>query len=169
VEAFPKHWGPIVCASRLDQAFGEGCLLGSVPRRRVALPGGPVGEPFVDADDIADVVVAVLTDDGHARRIYEASGPREVSFAEAVEELAAATGRRIRYMRASTERYAALLAGQDVPEEVVVRLRRVMDELVDGRNGAADPASSAPSAASRATSATTRGRPSPAASGTRHR
>jgi uncharacterized protein YbjT (DUF2867 family) len=128
-----------VRASRLDETLSEGCLPGSVARRHVALPGSPVGEPFVDADDIADVVVAVLTDDGHARRIYEATGPRESSFAEAVEQLAEATGRRIRYMRASTERDAALLAGQDVPEEVVVRLRRVIDKVIDGRDGTADP------------------------------
>jgi uncharacterized protein YbjT (DUF2867 family) len=128
-----------VRASRLDETLSEGCLPGSVARRHVALPGSPVGEPFVDADDIADVVVAVLTDDGHARRIYEATGPRESSFAEAVEQLAEATGRRIRYMRASTERDAALLAGRDVPEEVVVRLGRVIDKLIDGRDGTADP------------------------------
>lgn len=81
----------------------------------------------------------MLTDDGHARHSYEATGAPELSFADGVEELAEATGRRIRYMRASTERYATLLAGQDVPEEVVVRLRRVIDKLVDGRNGTAEP------------------------------
>ena len=76
----------------------------------------------------------MLTDDGHARHSYEATGAPELSFAEGVEELAEATGRRIRYMRASTERYATLLAGQDVPEEVVVRLMRVIDKLgVSGR------------------------------------
>ena len=33
--------------------------------RRVALPAGDTPEPFVDADDIADVAVAALTEDGH--------------------------------------------------------------------------------------------------------
>jgi uncharacterized protein YbjT (DUF2867 family) len=110
-----------------------------VPRHHVALAAPPVGEPFVDADDIDDVVAAVLNEDGHAGRIHEATGPRQLSIAGAVEDLAEATGRTIRYVRVSTERYAALLAEQDVPEEVVVRLRRVIDKLVDGRNAAADP------------------------------
>ena len=65
------------------------------------------------------------------------SGPRPLSFAEAVEDLAEATGRTTRYVRGSTERHAALLVEQDVPEEVVVRLTRVLTELLDGRNARA--------------------------------
>ena len=111
-----------------------------MPRRHVALAARPVGEPYVDADDIDDVVAAVLTEDGRAGPQPRGDrGPRQLSFAGAVEDLAEATGRTIRYVRVSTERYAALLAEQDVPEEVVVRLRRVIDKLVDGRNAAADP------------------------------
>lgn len=34
-----------------------------------------VGEPFIDTDDVADVAVAVLTEDGHAGRVYELTGP----------------------------------------------------------------------------------------------
>jgi uncharacterized protein YbjT (DUF2867 family) len=33
-------------------------------------------EPFADAGDIADVAVAVLSEDGHPVRIYELTGPR---------------------------------------------------------------------------------------------
>jgi hypothetical protein len=102
--------------------------------RRVALPDSPNGEPFSDPDDVADVVVAVLTDDGHARRMDEAIGPRSLSFAEAVEGLAVATGQRIRYFRISTETNAALVARQPVSEEVVIRLGRVLTGLLDGRD-----------------------------------
>lgn len=35
----------------------------------------PAGEPFVDTDDVADIAVAALTEDGHAGRIYELTGP----------------------------------------------------------------------------------------------
>jgi hypothetical protein len=52
-------------------------------------------------------------------------------FDTAVEQLAAATGRRIRHVRVSTGRCAALLADHDVPDEVVVRLTRVLATLVD--------------------------------------
>ena len=54
-------------------------------------------EPFVDADDIADVAVAALTEDGHVGQVYELTGPRLLTFADAVAEIAAATGREIRY------------------------------------------------------------------------
>jgi uncharacterized protein YbjT (DUF2867 family) len=124
----------IVRVGWVDQVFSEGCLLEPVRRRRVTLPARPVGEPFVDVGDVADVVVAALTEDGHAGRIYEATGPRLLTFAEAVEELAEATGRTIRYVPVSAEHYAALLAQHELPEEVVTRLTRVFTELLDGRN-----------------------------------
>ncbi len=58
-----------------------------------ALPAGDVREPFIDADDIADVAVAALTEAGHEGQIYEVTGPRLMTFAEAVEDIARATGR----------------------------------------------------------------------------
>jgi uncharacterized protein YbjT (DUF2867 family) len=83
--------------------------------------------------------IAMLTEIRDARRVHEATEPRIVSFTEALEELAVATGRTIRYIRISTEGCAALVAGQDVPEEVVVRLRRVVTELLDGRHARQTP------------------------------
>ena len=50
----------------------------------LALPVGDMPEPFVDVDDIADVAVAALTEDGHAGRVYELTGPRLLTFADAV-------------------------------------------------------------------------------------
>lgn len=81
----------------------------------------------------------MLTDDGQADRPNAAAGPRNSSFDEAVEHLAEATGRTIRYMRASTERRAALLADHDVPDELIVRLTRVLDTLLDGGNARPTP------------------------------
>ncbi len=133
LRASGAHW-TIVRASLLDQTFSEGCLLEPVRERRVALPARRVGEPFVDAEDVADVIVAALTGEGVDRRVYDVTGPRLLTFAEAVEELAAATGRSIRYMRVAPRHYAALLAEHEVPEEIVARLMRVFEELLDGRN-----------------------------------
>ena len=53
--------------------------------------------PVVDADDIADVVVASLIEDRHVGKIYELSGPHAVSFAEVAVKLSKATGRNIGY------------------------------------------------------------------------
>ena len=66
----------IVRASWFSQNFSEGHFAEPVAAGEVALPVGEVREPFVDADDIADVAVAALTEDGHAGRLYEVTGPR---------------------------------------------------------------------------------------------
>ena len=52
----------VVRASWFCQNFSEGEFLDMVLAGEIALPAGDVGEPFVDVDDIADVVVAALTE-----------------------------------------------------------------------------------------------------------
>lgn len=131
-EAGPE-W-TIVRAAYFDQNFSEGFFLEPVLAGEVALPAGDVREPFVDVEDIADVAVAALTEDGHGGRVYELTGPRLLSFAEAVGEIGAACGREIRYVPVSTERYAAMLADAGVPPEVVQLFTLVFPKVLDGRN-----------------------------------
>jgi uncharacterized protein YbjT (DUF2867 family) len=100
----------------------------------VALPAGDTPEPFVDADDLADVAVAALTDDRHIGQLYELTGPRLLTFAEAVAEIATATGREVRYVPVSVQEYAAAAAGQGVPSEVIDLLTYLFGEVLDGRN-----------------------------------
>ena len=78
---------------------------------RSSCPAADQLEPFIDADDIADVAVAALTDDRHIGEVYELTSPRLLTFAEAVGEIAAASGRRIDYVPVSVEEYAAGAAG----------------------------------------------------------
>jgi uncharacterized protein YbjT (DUF2867 family) len=52
-------------------------------------------EPFVDANDIADIAVAALTDDAHIGQLYELTGPRLLTFPEAIRTIALATGREL--------------------------------------------------------------------------
>jgi hypothetical protein len=113
-------------------------------RGRGRLGSGSVGEKFTDADNIADVVGAMLTDDGHADTPIDAAGRRNSSFGEAVEHLAEAMGRRISYVSVTAERCAALLADHDVPDELVVRLTRVLATLLDGDNARRTPGGDRP-------------------------
>src|SRR5215210_5268087 len=83
----------ILRSSWFSQNFSEDYMLEPVLGGEVALPAGNMPEPFVDADDIADVAVAALTEDGHGGRLYELTGPRLLTFAEAVGEIAQAAGR----------------------------------------------------------------------------
>src|SRR3546814_2619791 len=75
-------------STRTDTLFPYTTLFRSVLAGEVALPAGAVREPFIDVDDIADVAVAALTQDHHANRLYEVTGPRALTFAEAVNEIA---------------------------------------------------------------------------------
>jgi uncharacterized protein YbjT (DUF2867 family) len=121
-------------ASWFCQNFSENYLLESLIEGEVALPAGKVGEPFVDADDIADVAVAALTEDGHAGRLYELTGPRLWTFAEAVAEIGRATCRTIRYVELSPEEYASALEKAGVPPAFVTLLIYLFKEVLDGRN-----------------------------------
>jgi uncharacterized protein YbjT (DUF2867 family) len=124
----------IVRSTWFAQNFSEDYWRDFVVGGEVALPAGDVPEPFVDADDIADVAVAALTDDRHIGEVYELTGPRLLTFAEAVEEIARATGREIGYVPISLEDFAAAAAAEGVPREMIDLLTYLFAEVLDGRN-----------------------------------
>jgi uncharacterized membrane protein len=121
-------------ASWFCQNFSENYLLDPLLAGEVALPVGHVGEPFVDADDIADVAVAALTEDGHAGRLYELTGPRLWTFAQATAEIARVTRRNIRYVELSIEEDASARDSAQVPPEFVTLLTYLFTEVLDSRN-----------------------------------
>jgi uncharacterized protein YbjT (DUF2867 family) len=124
----------IVRASWFDQNFSEGEFLDMVLAGQVTLPAGDVGEPFVDVDDIADVAVAALTQDGHAGQIYEVTGPQLLTFAQAVAAIAAVTGRDIRYQQIPAEAFAAGISAAGAPEDIAWLLDYLFTTVLDGRN-----------------------------------
>lgn len=124
----------ILRASWFCQNFSENYLLEPVLSGYLELPVGNVGEPFVDAEDIADVAVAALTEDRHAGQLYELTGPRLLTFAEAMGEIARAAGREIRYVQVSMEQYKSMLTEHGVPAEYVMLLTYLFTEVLDGRN-----------------------------------
>ena len=124
----------VVRATWFSQNFSEGDFLDQVLSGEVALPAGDMGEPFVDADDIADVAVAALTDDRHIGKLYEVTGPRLLNFAEAIEEIAKASGRDVRYVPIAMADFVSAMAAQAVPGEVIDALTYLFSEVVDGRN-----------------------------------
>jgi uncharacterized protein YbjT (DUF2867 family) len=124
----------ILRSSWFCQNFSEGFFVDQLRSGEVALPAGPIREPFVDADDIADAAVAALTSDGHVGQLYELTGPRLLTFAEAVGEIAEAAGREIAYVQVPMEEYAALLEQHEVPADFVWLIRYLFTEVLDGRN-----------------------------------
>ena len=123
----------ILRCSWFCQNFSEGEFLDGVVAGELVLPASDTPEPFVDADDIADVAVAALTEEGHAGQLYELTGPRMLTFSQAVQEIARATGRRVRYLPVPLEDYAAA-AGDTVPAEVLEIVVYLFGTVLDGRN-----------------------------------
>ncbi|UGY94398.1 NmrA family NAD(P)-binding protein [Streptomyces gobiensis] len=120
----------VVRASWFDQNFSESFFLEPVLAGEIALPTGDAVEPFVDADDIAEVAVAALTDDKHIGKIYELSGPRLLSFHDVAAELSKATGREIRYTPVTIDEYRAVLEENGLP----VEFADLFGLILDGRN-----------------------------------
>jgi uncharacterized protein YbjT (DUF2867 family) len=133
LQASGAEWTIVRC-SWFMQNFSESYMLDPILAGEVALPVGSVGEPFVDVEDIADVAVAALTEPDHAGRLYELTGPRPLSFAEAVAEIARATGRSIRYVQVDPEQYAAAMTADGVPDDIVSLVSYLFSEVLDGRN-----------------------------------
>src|SRR4029077_20893464 len=133
VMASGLEWTIVRCAF-FAQNFNEGAWLDEVLAGTVSLPVEDVQEPFVDADDIADVAVAALTDDRHIGQLYELTGPRLLTFAGAPEEISRAAGREVRYVPVSIQEYATAAAEQGVPDEVIDLLTYLFGKVFDGRN-----------------------------------
>jgi len=121
-------------ASWFAQNFSEGFFLDPILAGEVALPVGSVGEPFIDIDDIADAALAALTEDRHVGQLYELTGPRLWTFADAIAEIARVTDRSIHYVQISIDEYAAAMKAMQVPPEFISLVTYLFTEVLDGRN-----------------------------------
>ncbi len=104
----------IVRPDWFNQNFDEGFFRPAVMAGEFAMPLGDVRQVFIDADDIAAVAVAALTEDGHGGQSYEVTGPEALSFGAAAEIIGSAAGRTVRY-RGSPEEYLAAQEAIGVP------------------------------------------------------
>jgi len=121
-------------ASWFAQNFSEAHFLEPIRGGELALPVADIGEPFVDVDDIADAAIAALTQDGHAGQLYELTGPRLVTFAEAVAQIAQASKRPIRFTRVSMTEYVDALEEARLPAQIVELICYLFTDVLDGRN-----------------------------------
>ncbi|MEU9699410.1 NmrA family transcriptional regulator [Streptomyces sp. NPDC047981] len=126
----------VVRASFFAQNFNEGALADGVAAGSLAFPAGGTAEPFIHADDLADVIVAALTEDGHAGVVHEVTGPRLLTFTEVAAELSAASGREVAYVPMTEGEYASLLQEFGLPEGDARWLSALFSTLLDGHNAA---------------------------------
>ncbi|MFW0794031.1 NmrA family transcriptional regulator [Gordonia sp. CPCC 205515] len=123
-----------------NQNFSEGGFADEIAAGVLTLPVGEVGEPFLDVHDIAAVAAAALCEtaaDGrnpHAGRTYELTGPRLLTFADVVRELAAARGTAVTLTSVGSQEYREYLGAFGTPNEEVDMVSNLFGTLFDGRN-----------------------------------
>ncbi|MFH6944765.1 NmrA family transcriptional regulator [Flavobacterium sp. FlaQc-50] len=133
VQSTAKNW-TIIRASWFNQNFSESFFLEPILAGFVALPRAEALEPFTDADDIADVVTACLLNNKHNSQTYELTGPRLLTFPEAVKEIAKATDRDIQFQSLTLEEYTQQLREYQVPEDHIWLINYLFEHVLDGRN-----------------------------------
>jgi uncharacterized protein YbjT (DUF2867 family) len=124
----------ILRASWFCQNFSEGYMLDAILSGNVSLPVGDTKEPFINAEDIADIAFEALTTGKHNNKLYELTGPRLLTFSEAIDEISRVCGRTIHFTEVSLDAYNNMLTSQDVPQEYISLLTYLFTEVLDGRN-----------------------------------
>lgn len=124
----------ILRASWFCQNFSEAHFLDPIVQGELALPVGDIAEPFVDVEDIAEIAAAALTQPGHSGQLYELTGPRALTFADAVAEIARATERDIGFVAVPPDAYRQVLEQEQLPAELIDLALYLFTTVLDGRN-----------------------------------
>ncbi|ADU37357.1 NAD(P)H-binding protein [Variovorax paradoxus] len=133
LQATTLDW-TIVRASWFFQNFSENYFLDEIVAGAITLPQGLAPEPFIDADDIADIAAEALVDTRHSRKLYELTGSQAFTFAEAIAQISAATNRQIDCNIISMDDYAKLLAEAGLPPDLSWLVIYLFTTVLDGRN-----------------------------------
>lgn len=133
LKSSPLKW-TIVRSAWFNQNFNEGHFLYGIKSGVLPFMAGPVKEPFVDLDDLAEVVVASLIHEKHNGKIYEVTGPELLSFEEAVMMIGTGLGCDIRYEFHDKDEYLKLLLNAGLPAGVAGHMVQAFAEILDGRN-----------------------------------
>ncbi|EAR14843.1 NmrA family NAD(P)-binding protein [Robiginitalea biformata] len=120
----------LVRASWFNQNFSEGAFLEPVLAGQVALPMPDAEIPFVDADDIADVVARVLVDDTYNGQTITVTGPRKMTWSEVVAAMANGIGKEIRYQPISIEEFKTGMKAAGLPDSYVWLFGYLFEEVL---------------------------------------
>lgn len=109
----------LVRASWFNQNFSESFLLEPILAGHVALPMPETKIPFVDTGDIAEVAVEALLQDQHNGQIYEITGPRKLTFKDAIQEIGEGIGRQIHFQTVTQPEYNKMMEVAGVPGDYI--------------------------------------------------
>ena len=138
VRASSLEW-TVLRSANFDQNFDEELFHAPLLAGELALPAGRVPEPFIDVEDVADVAATVLSEPGrHGGEVYELVGPRSMTFAEAVDVIARASGVPMTYRQIPASEYTATLVEQGVAEDAardVAAMYEVLERVQESLAG----------------------------------
>jgi uncharacterized protein YbjT (DUF2867 family) len=124
----------IVRSAWFNQNFTEGHFSYGIQTGEVVFMADTVKEPFVDLDDLSEVVVACLLQEKHDGQIYEVTGDELFTFKEAVSMIAEQMDKSVEYRAVSGDVYFDLLVQHGLPAEAAKHLVFAFSEILDGRN-----------------------------------
>lgn len=124
----------ILQCSWFMQNFSEGFFADGILEGRLVLPETTCAEPFVDADDIADVAVKALTDKRYSRQVYELTGPDLLTFRQCCQDISTVIKQPVTFQEMAMNDYTKMLREFEVQEETVWLMQYLFTEVLDGRN-----------------------------------
>jgi uncharacterized protein YbjT (DUF2867 family) len=133
LQATSLDW-TIIRASWFFQNFSENYFLDDIRAGHMTLPDSLAAEPFVDAEDIAEIAALALTGQRHSRQLYEVTGPEAITFAEAMSVIGRAVGREIQFQVVPMDVYRQVLLDAQLPLEIVELIVYLFTTVLDGRN-----------------------------------
>lgn len=120
----------IVRASWFNQNFSESFFLDPILAGHVALPKNEAKVPYIDANDIADVVVEALLNKEHNGNTYELTGPRTLTFSDVVKEISVVTKKDIQFTSISMEEYNAMMKEFNLPDSYLWLINYLFEEVL---------------------------------------
>ncbi|HTX55909.1 MAG TPA: NAD(P)H-binding protein [Candidatus Acidoferrales bacterium] len=127
----------ILRPSGFFQNFSEGFFLPAILESdAIVTAAGDGAVAMIDADDIAAVAAATLTDPRHKGVIYTLTGPKALRFADAARVLSAVTRRPISYTPIEPEKMRSFLLKQGVAQDYASMLLRDLMVIRNGGGGA---------------------------------
>lgn len=95
-------------------------------------PAGTARIAMIDPRDVGAAAAAALLDSGHDGRTHVVTGPAAITYAELAADLAAATGRPVRYVAVSDADARQAMLRQGLPDAVAAQVVAVFAMLRRG-------------------------------------
>jgi len=124
----------IVRASWFMQNFSESFMLDGIQSGELVLPPTKAKEPFVDADDIADMVVATLIRSDLRNQLLEITGPELLTFDACIETISKQSQRDICLQTVPLDAYLHSAKAQGLTQDMAWLINELFCNVLDGRN-----------------------------------